>query len=80
MPKDEKIKQSKFRIPWEGPYKIGKVYTNNIVQLESLRKDDLGTINVNNNFLIIFPKPIIVLSTMVYAILDYCQTWAYFTN
>jgi len=80
MPKDDKIKRSKFHIPWEGPYKIGKVYTNNIVQLESLRKDDLGTINVNIFFKMIFPKPIIVLSTMVYVILDYCQTWAYFTN
>jgi hypothetical protein len=48
MPKDEKIKWSKFRIPCEGPYKVGKAYTNNIVQLESLHKDDLGTVNVNN--------------------------------
>jgi hypothetical protein len=81
MPKDEKIKWSKFRIPCEGPYKVGKAYTNNIVQLESLHKDDLGTVNVNKLFLIIFPKPIIVLlSTMVYVILDYRQTWAYFIN
>jgi len=50
MPKDEKIKWSKFRIPCEGPYKVGKAYINNIVQLDSLHKDDLGTVNVNNFF------------------------------
>jgi hypothetical protein len=31
MPKDEKIKSGKFTMPWEGAYKVGKVYNNNII-------------------------------------------------
>ncbi len=31
MPKDEKIKWGKFCMSWEGPYKVGKVYNNNII-------------------------------------------------
>ncbi len=31
MHEDEKIKWGKFCMPWEGPYKVGKIYSNNII-------------------------------------------------
>jgi hypothetical protein len=44
-------------MPWEGLYKLGKVYTNNIVKLKSLDKDKLGTLNVNKLKAFKLPKP-----------------------
>jgi hypothetical protein len=33
MPKVTKIKGGKFMLPWKGPFKIQKMFDNNIVEL-----------------------------------------------
>lgn len=71
MLKDEKIKQGKFRMPWERPYKVGKVYTNNIIKLKSLGKDNLGTLNVNKLKPFKLPKPTMIMVATVWVIPDY---------
>ncbi len=31
MPKDEKIKRNKLRMPWDEPFKVSKMYNNNTI-------------------------------------------------
>jgi hypothetical protein len=42
-----KIKGGKFQIPWDGPFKIGKVYNNNTISLHNFINDELGQVNIN---------------------------------
>jgi hypothetical protein len=56
---------------WERPYKVGKVYTNNIIKLKSLGKDNLGTLNVNKLKPFKLPKPTMIMVAMVWVIPNY---------
>ncbi len=43
-------------MPWEGPYKVGEVYDNNIIQLWTLNNEEMGRENVNKLKFSIFPN------------------------
>jgi len=47
MPKSTKIKEGKFKLPWKGPYKMHKVFNNNIVELTILGDDEVERVNIN---------------------------------
>jgi hypothetical protein len=47
MPKSIKIKGSKFKLPWKGPYKILKAFNNNTIKLTALGDDEVERININ---------------------------------
>lgn len=44
MPKPTKIKGHKFRLPWKGPFKIQKMFNNNIMELSTISNDDIENI------------------------------------
>jgi hypothetical protein len=41
LPKDLKIKERKFLFPWIGPFRVKDAFSNNIVQLNTLRNEDI---------------------------------------
>jgi hypothetical protein len=47
MPGVTKIIGNKFKFPWEGPYKIHKIFNNNIVELTTMGNDEMGMANIN---------------------------------
>jgi hypothetical protein len=47
MPKPTKIKGHKFRLPWKGPFKIQKMFNNNIMESSTISNDDIENININ---------------------------------
>ncbi len=47
MPKAMKIKGGKVKLLWKGPYKVQKVFNNNMVELSTLSNDDMEKININ---------------------------------
>jgi len=47
MPKSTKIKGGKFKLPWKGPYKMHKVFNNNIVELTILGDGEVERVNIN---------------------------------
>jgi hypothetical protein len=47
MPRVTKITGNKFKFPWEGPYKIHKIFNNNIVELTTMSNDEMGMENIN---------------------------------
>ncbi len=46
MFKATKIKGGKFTLPWKGPFKIQKMFDNNVVELSTI--SDEGVERVNN--------------------------------
>ncbi len=56
-------------MPWEGPYKVGKMYNNNIIQLFTLSNEKVDKINDNKlKFYNIVELPSV---TMDMVIMDY---------
>jgi hypothetical protein len=47
MPKSTKIKGSKFKLPWKGPYKIHKTLNKNTIKLTILGDDEVERVNIN---------------------------------
>ncbi len=47
MPKVTKIKGGKFTLPWKGPFKIQKVFDNNIVELPTISDEGVERVNIN---------------------------------
>jgi hypothetical protein len=47
MLKVTKIKKGKFRLPWQGSYKVQKIFDNNIVELSTMGNDDVERVNIN---------------------------------
>lgn len=47
LPKGAKIKGNKFKLPWEGPYKMQKKFNNNMVELSTLNNSDMERVNIN---------------------------------
>ncbi len=47
LPKVTKIKGSKFKLSWEGPYKVQKVYNSNMMELNILSNNDVQRVNIN---------------------------------
>ncbi len=41
MSKATKFKGRNFRLPWKGPFKIQKMFNNNIVELSIISNDDM---------------------------------------
>ncbi len=71
MPKDEKIKSCKFRMPWEGPYKVGEVYNNDIIKLLILSNEKVDKVNVKKLKFYITAELSSVMMTMIQVILNY---------
>jgi hypothetical protein len=63
MPKSIKIKGGKFKLPWKGPYKVGKTFNNNIVKLTTHGNDEVE--RVNNNKLKEYHSKNVVADVMV---------------
>jgi hypothetical protein len=47
MPKTNKIKGGKFKLPWKGPYKVHNFFNNNIVELTTFSDDEVERVNIN---------------------------------
>jgi hypothetical protein len=47
MPKPTKIKGHKFRLAWKRPFKIQKMFNNNIMESSTISNDDIENININ---------------------------------
>lgn len=47
MLKKTKIKKGKFRLSWQGPYKVQKIFDNNIVELSTMGNDGVERVNIN---------------------------------
>jgi hypothetical protein len=47
MLKATKIKGGKFTLPWKGPFKIQKMFDNNIVELSTISDEGVERININ---------------------------------
>jgi hypothetical protein len=71
MPKDENIKSGKFRMPWEGPYKVEEVYNKNIIKLLILSNEKVEKINVNKLKFYNIVELSNVMMTMIHVTLDY---------
>lgn len=55
----------KFRLPWEGPFKLQKMLNNNIVELFTINNDDMEKININNLKGYCHENTLIVIMTIV---------------
>jgi hypothetical protein len=47
MPQTTQIKGGKFKSPWKGPYKVHKIFNNNIAELIIISDDEVEKININ---------------------------------
>ncbi len=47
MLKARRIKRGKFILPWKVPFKIQKMFDNNMVQLSTINNERAKTININ---------------------------------
>jgi len=58
-------------MPWEGPYKLGEVYNNNIIKLLILSNEKVDKVNVNKLKFYNIAKLLRVMMIMIKVILDY---------
>jgi hypothetical protein len=63
--KGSKYKGSKFKLPWEGPYKVHRVYNNNIVEFSILSNSDAKKVNINKLKHYLGEPPIVIMIIMV---------------
>jgi hypothetical protein len=47
LPNTSKIKGNKFKLPWECPYKMQKIFNNNMVESSTLNNSDVEKVNIN---------------------------------
>jgi hypothetical protein len=47
MPKATKIKGGKFTLPWNGPFKIQKMFDNNTMELSTISNEGVKRVNIN---------------------------------
>ncbi len=47
MPKATKFKGGKFTLPWKGPFKIQKIFDNNIMELSTISDEWVERVNIN---------------------------------
>lgn len=66
-----KDQNGKFRMPWEGPYKLGEVYNNNIIKLLILSNEKVDKVNVNKLKFYNIVELLRVMMIMIQVILDY---------
>jgi hypothetical protein len=76
MFKATKIKCRKFRLLWKGPYKVQKIFNNNVVKLSTLSNDDMEKVIINklkeyqhNN------TPIVIMTNVVTVQKKYKLKW-----
>ncbi len=50
MPKSTNFKGGKYKLPWKGPYKVHKAFSNNFVELTTLGDDEIKRINIIKKF------------------------------
>jgi hypothetical protein len=58
-------------MPWEGPYKLGEVYNNNIIKLLILSNEKVDKVNVNKLKFYNIVELLRVMMIMIQVILDY---------
>jgi hypothetical protein len=58
-------------MPWEGPYKVGEVYNNDIIKLLILSNEKVDKVNVKKLKFYITAELSSVMMTMIQVILNY---------
>jgi hypothetical protein len=71
MPKDEKNKRNKFLMPWDKPFKVGKVYNNKHNNFHILISEELKRMNTKKLKSFQIPKPTTILVAMICVISSY---------
>jgi hypothetical protein len=65
LPRVKKIKGNKFKLSWESPYKMQKVYSNNTMELNILNNNHVQRVNINKLKKYHHGEPPIVIMTTI---------------